>query len=117
MLWLELPQGFDDQRLNRALLPHKIQIAPGSIFSAAANTAIACASTTPANPPQHLNRRFARSANAWPRCSPSNSSCTTAQRVRSRLDGRNLAECTPLKRQPDKQHRANRHQDRQRMTG
>ena len=35
MLWLELPQGFDSQRLNRALLPHKIQIAPGSIFSAA----------------------------------------------------------------------------------
>jgi DNA-binding transcriptional MocR family regulator len=35
MLWLELEQGFDSQRLNRLLLPHKIQIAPGSIFSAA----------------------------------------------------------------------------------
>lgn len=35
MLWLELPQGFDSQRLNRLLRPYKIQIAPGSIFSAA----------------------------------------------------------------------------------
>lgn len=35
MLWLELAPGFDSQRLNRVLLPHKIQIAPGSIFSAA----------------------------------------------------------------------------------
>ena len=35
MLWIEMPQGFDSQKLNRALLPHKIQIAPGSIFSAA----------------------------------------------------------------------------------
>lgn len=35
MLWLELPQGFDSQRLNRVLQPHNIQIAPGSIFSAA----------------------------------------------------------------------------------
>src|SRR5690606_40107726 len=35
MLWAEMPQGFDSQKLNRALLPHKIQIAPGSIFSAA----------------------------------------------------------------------------------
>ena len=35
MLWLELEPGFDSQRLNRLLLPHKIQIAPGSIFSAA----------------------------------------------------------------------------------
>jgi len=35
MLWLELDSAFDSQRLNRALLPHKIQIAPGSIFSAA----------------------------------------------------------------------------------
>jgi DNA-binding transcriptional MocR family regulator len=35
MLWVEMPQGFDSQKLNRALLPHKIQIAPGSIFSAA----------------------------------------------------------------------------------
>lgn len=35
MLWLELPQGFDSQRLNRVLQPYNIQIAPGSIFSAA----------------------------------------------------------------------------------
>lgn len=35
MLWVEMPPGFDSQKLNRALLPHKIQIAPGSIFSAA----------------------------------------------------------------------------------
>ncbi|HBX54974.1 PLP-dependent aminotransferase family protein [Pseudomonas sp. UBA2684] len=35
MLWIELPAGFDSQRLNRLLLPHKVQIAPGSIFSAA----------------------------------------------------------------------------------
>lgn len=35
MLWLELAPGFDSQRLNRVLLPHKIQVAPGSIFSAA----------------------------------------------------------------------------------
>jgi DNA-binding transcriptional MocR family regulator len=35
MLWVEMPSGFDSQRLNRALLPHKIQVAPGSIFSAA----------------------------------------------------------------------------------
>lgn len=35
MLWVEMPSGFDSQRLNRALLPHGIQIAPGSIFSAA----------------------------------------------------------------------------------
>jgi DNA-binding transcriptional MocR family regulator len=35
MLWVELVPGFDSQRLNRELKPHKIQIAPGSIFSAA----------------------------------------------------------------------------------
>jgi DNA-binding transcriptional MocR family regulator len=35
MLWVELDPGFDSQRLNRELKPHKIQIAPGSIFSAA----------------------------------------------------------------------------------
>ncbi|QKE65322.1 PLP-dependent aminotransferase family protein [Aquipseudomonas campi] len=35
MLWVELEAGFDSQRLNRQLLPHKVQIAPGSIFSAA----------------------------------------------------------------------------------
>lgn len=35
MLWIELPSGFDSQRLNRLLLPHKVQVAPGSIFSAA----------------------------------------------------------------------------------
>ncbi|MCY1541603.1 2-aminoadipate transaminase [compost metagenome] len=35
MLWIELATGFDSQRLNRLLLPHKVQIAPGSIFSAA----------------------------------------------------------------------------------
>ena len=34
MLWVEMPEGFDSQRLNRELEPHKIQIAPGSIFSA-----------------------------------------------------------------------------------
>lgn len=35
ILWLELPEHFDSQRLNRLLLPHKLIIAPGSIFSAA----------------------------------------------------------------------------------
>lgn len=35
MLWVEMPQGFDSQRLNRLLAPHKVQVAPGSIFSAA----------------------------------------------------------------------------------
>ena len=35
MLWVEMPSGFDSQRLNRTLLSHGIQIAPGSIFSAA----------------------------------------------------------------------------------
>ncbi|WP_405119388.1 PLP-dependent aminotransferase family protein [Pseudomonas leptonychotis] len=35
MLWIELEAGFDSQRLNRELLPHAIQVAPGSIFSAA----------------------------------------------------------------------------------
>ncbi|TBU96958.1 aminotransferase-like domain-containing protein [Phytopseudomonas dryadis] len=35
MLWVEMPEGFDSQRLNRELAPYKIQIAPGSIFSAA----------------------------------------------------------------------------------
>ncbi|MEH6365380.1 MAG: PLP-dependent aminotransferase family protein [Pseudomonas marincola] len=35
MLWVELPTGFDSVYLNQALLEHKIQIAPGSIFSAA----------------------------------------------------------------------------------
>ncbi|MHA6491974.1 aminotransferase-like domain-containing protein [Pseudomonas borbori] len=35
MLWVELDPGFDSQRLNRLLHPHKIQVAPGSIFSAA----------------------------------------------------------------------------------
>lgn len=34
MLWIELDREFDSQRLNRALLQHAIQIAPGSIFSA-----------------------------------------------------------------------------------
>jgi len=35
MLWVELAPGFDSQRLNQILLPQRIQIAPGSIFSAA----------------------------------------------------------------------------------
>ena len=35
MLWVELAPGFDSQRLNRMLRPHQVQIAPGSIFSAA----------------------------------------------------------------------------------
>lgn len=35
MLWVELVQGFDSQRLNRLLAPHGVQVAPGSIFSAA----------------------------------------------------------------------------------
>lgn len=35
MLWVEMPQGFDSQRLNRLLAPQRVQIAPGSIFSAA----------------------------------------------------------------------------------
>lgn len=35
MLWVELDPGFDSQRLNRLLRPHQVQIAPGSIFSAA----------------------------------------------------------------------------------
>lgn len=35
MLWVEMPQGFDSLRLNRRLEPHKLQVAPGSIFSAA----------------------------------------------------------------------------------
>lgn len=35
MLWVELEAGFDSQRLNRELQPHQVQIAPGSIFSAA----------------------------------------------------------------------------------
>ncbi|QLC73270.1 PLP-dependent aminotransferase family protein [Pseudomonas sp. LPB0260] len=35
MLWVELDSAFDSQQLNRVLLPHKVQIAPGSIFSAA----------------------------------------------------------------------------------
>jgi len=35
MLWIELDPGFDSQRLNRLLRPHRVQIAPGSIFSAA----------------------------------------------------------------------------------
>ena len=34
MLWLELPEGFDSLRLNRALLGQGVQIAVGSIFSA-----------------------------------------------------------------------------------
>ena len=35
MIWVELEAGFDSQRLNRELQAHGIQIAPGSIFSAA----------------------------------------------------------------------------------
>jgi len=35
MIWVEMPEGFDSLRLNRELKAHKIQIAPGSIFSAA----------------------------------------------------------------------------------
>lgn len=35
MLWVELAPGFDSQRLNQILLSQRIQIAPGSIFSAA----------------------------------------------------------------------------------
>jgi DNA-binding transcriptional MocR family regulator len=34
MLWVELAEDFDTQRLNRALLPLGVQIAVGSIFSA-----------------------------------------------------------------------------------
>ena len=43
MLWVEMPQGFDSQRLNRLLAPHRVQIAPGSIFPPPASTATACA--------------------------------------------------------------------------
>lgn len=35
LLWIELDERFDTLRLNRALLPHGVQIAPGCIFSAA----------------------------------------------------------------------------------
>ncbi|GGJ96776.1 aminotransferase-like domain-containing protein [Pseudomonas matsuisoli] len=35
MLWVELEEGFDSLRLNKLLRPKGIQIAPGSIFSAA----------------------------------------------------------------------------------
>jgi DNA-binding transcriptional MocR family regulator len=35
MLWIELPEDFDTLRLNRALLGQGIQVAGGSIFSAA----------------------------------------------------------------------------------
>lgn len=35
MVWVEMPEGFDSLRLNRELKPHNIQVAPGSIFSAA----------------------------------------------------------------------------------
>jgi DNA-binding transcriptional MocR family regulator len=35
MLWVEMPEGFDSQRLNRMLITQGIQIATGSIFSAA----------------------------------------------------------------------------------
>ena len=34
MLWVELPEGFDTLKLNRALLDQGVQIAVGSIFSA-----------------------------------------------------------------------------------
>jgi len=34
MLWVELPEGFDALRLNRALQDQGVQIAVGSIFSA-----------------------------------------------------------------------------------
>ncbi|RMU71342.1 GntR family transcriptional regulator with aspartate aminotransferase domain [Pseudomonas syringae pv. aptata] len=34
MLWVELAEGFDTLRLNRALLGKGVQIAVGSIFSA-----------------------------------------------------------------------------------
>ena len=34
MLWVELPEGFDALKLNRALLEEGVQIAVGSIFSA-----------------------------------------------------------------------------------
>jgi DNA-binding transcriptional MocR family regulator len=34
MLWIELPEGFDTLRLNRALLDQQVQVAVGSIFSA-----------------------------------------------------------------------------------
>lgn len=35
LLWIELDERFDTLRLNRALLPQGVQIAPGCIFSAA----------------------------------------------------------------------------------
>ncbi|MGY2237535.1 aminotransferase-like domain-containing protein [Pseudomonas gingeri] len=34
MLWVELPDGFDTQRLNRELVDQGVQVAVGSIFSA-----------------------------------------------------------------------------------
>jgi DNA-binding transcriptional MocR family regulator len=34
MLWVELPEGFDTLKLNRALHDQGVQIAVGSIFSA-----------------------------------------------------------------------------------
>ncbi len=35
MIWVEMPEGFDSHRLNRTLMAQGIQIATGSIFSAA----------------------------------------------------------------------------------
>ncbi len=35
MIWVEMPEGFDSHRLNRTLVAQGIQIATGSIFSAA----------------------------------------------------------------------------------
>ena len=34
MLWLELPEGFDSITLNRRLAEHRLEIAPGPLFSA-----------------------------------------------------------------------------------
>ncbi len=43
MLWVELAEGFDTLRLNRALLGKGVQIAVGSIFPPRASTGTACA--------------------------------------------------------------------------
>ena len=46
MLWVELPEGFDNLKLNRVLMEQGVQIAVGSIFLHRASTGMPAHETT-----------------------------------------------------------------------
>ena len=69
-MWVELPEGFDALKLNRALLEEGVQIAVGSIFSASGKYRNCLRMNYAAKPTRKLKRRCTKSARQrsgyWP---------------------------------------------------